>query len=319
MPQRVAILGTRYPDLSVEQTILEGLDVEIVAGDGADDAQIVEVAGNAAVILAGSRPRFSAQVLERLSCRAVVRYGVGVDSVDVVAASRLGILVASVPDYGTEAVAVHTVALILAAIRKLPQADHNAKSGRWGFADLRPLHLPSELTVGVVGFGRIGQAVARMLRGIGFDLIVHDPLTSAGDIRTAGSLEELLEASDVITLHTPGAPDGTPLLDRNALQVLRPGSIVVNTARGSLVDLTALVESLQAGRPAAACLDVFPEEPPDLSQFSPVMDRVILTPHVAWYTEESQLDLRRKGAEEAARVLRGEELRNPVLHQGGTT
>lgn len=318
MPQRVAILGTRYPDLSVEQTILGGLDVEIVTGDGADDAQIVEVAGTAAVILAGSRPRFAAQVLERLSCRAIVRYGVGVDSVDVAAASRLGILVASVPDYGTEAVAVHTVALILAAIRKLPQADHHAKSGRWGFADLRPLHLPSELTVGVVGFGRIGQAVARMLRSIGFDLIVHDPLASAGNIRTAGSLEELLEVSDVITLHTPGAPDGTPLLDRKALLLLRPGSIVVNTARGSLVDLPALVEGLQAGRPATACLDVFPAEPPDLSQFSSVMDSVILTPHVAWYTEESQLDLRRKGAEEAARVLRGEELRNPVL-QGGTT
>lgn len=315
MPQHVAILGTRYPDFSIEEHILGPLGVEIVAADGADETQIVDVAGTASVILAGSRPRFTANVLNRLSCRGIVRYGVGVDSVDVGAAKRLGIAVASVPDYGTEAVATHTAALILAALRKVPSADRHLKSGEWGFAHLRPLHLPSELTAGVVGVGRIGQAVVGILKALGFGVVAFDPLASGQDVEMTASLEALLAVSDVVTLHAPGSADGTPLLDRRAIRQLRPGSIVVNTARGTLVDLEALIEGLQVGRPTVAALDVFPNEPPQVDRFAQVADNVILTPHMAWYTEESQLDLRRKAAEEAARLLRGEDLRHPV--QGG--
>ncbi len=279
------------------------------------------MAGTAEVILAGSRPRFTAPVLEQLSCKVLVRYGVGVDSVDVRAAGRLGILVAAVPDYGTEAVAVHTVALSLAALRRIPGADRSLKSGEWSFDDLRPLHLPSALTAGVVGYGRIGRAVANMLEAIGFEVLVHDPLISAGD-RPLVSLDELLEASDLVTLHAPGAPDGSPLLDRAALQRIAPGSILVNTARGSLIDFDALIDGLRGNRPTIAALDVFPEEPPDLDRLHEVSARVILTPHMAWYTEESQLELRQKAAQEAARALRGEPLLNPVgeqAAQGGLT
>jgi D-3-phosphoglycerate dehydrogenase len=307
----VAILGTRYPDFSVEEAILSPLDVEIVAGDGASAEEIVETAAAAGVILAGSRPRFTAEVLERLSCRAIVRYGVGVDSVDLAAADRFGIAVARIPDYGTEAVAVHAVALALAALRQIPLADRSIKAGEWGFGALRPLHLPSVLTAGIVGYGRIGRAVGRMLQAIGFDLLVHDPLIM-GDEITLVPLDELLARSDLVTLHAPGDRDGTPLLDREALHRLRPGSVLVNTARGSLIDLDALIEGLEQKRPAVAALDVFPMEPPDLGHLHAVSDQVILTPHMAWYTEESQLDLRRKAAAEAGRALRGEALLHPV-------
>jgi len=317
----VAILGTRYPDFSVEETILSPLDVDIVGADGASGEEIIATAGTAAVILAGSRPRFTAAVLERLSCRAIVRYGVGVDSVDVPAATRLGIAVARVPDYGTEAVAVHTVALALAALRKIPPADRHLKTGEWGFAELRPLHLPSVLTAGVVGFGRIGRAVGTMLEAVGFTIVAHDPLVQESDTPVV-SLDELLERSDLVTLHAPSATDGAPLIDRSALARLRPGSVLVNTARGSLIDLDALVEGLRVNRPAVAALDVFPEEPPDLDIFEAVSDQVVLTPHMAWYTEESQLDLRQKAAQEAARALQGDELLHPVetpAIQGGST
>jgi D-3-phosphoglycerate dehydrogenase len=312
----VAILGTRYPDFSVEEELLASLDIDLIAGDGATEESIIATAGSAEVILAGSRPQFTAGVLENLSCRAIVRYGVGVDSVDLAAAGRLGIAVAYVPDYATEAVAVHTVALALAALRRIPSGDRLVKSGAWNFADLRPLHVPSALTAGVVGFGRIGRRVGELLANIGFDLLVHDPLIPEADT-TLVSLEELLTRCDLISLHAPGAGDGTPLLDGAALARMRPASILVNTARGSLIDLAALAEGLRVGRPAVAALDVFPAEPFDPAGLRDVFDQVILTPHMAWYTEESQLDLRRKAAAEAARALRGEPLLHPVTIGGG--
>ncbi len=314
MSRRVAILGTRYPDFSVEEAVLAPLDVEIVSGEGGSAAEIIDTAGGAEVILAGSRPRFTAPVLERLSCRAIIRYGVGIDSVDVAAADRLGIAVARVPDYGTEAVAVHTVALALAALRKIPAADRLVKAGRWGMADLRPLHLPG--TAGVVGLGRIGRAVADMLAAVGFTVVAHDPFVEESEVPLL-ALEELLAASELVTLHAPGDPDRPPLLDRAALGRLRTGSVLVNTARGSLIDLEALVDGLRRHRPAVAALDVFPQEPPDLGRFAGVSDQVILTPHLAWYTEESQLELRRKAAQEADRFLRGEPLLHPVGTQTG--
>jgi D-3-phosphoglycerate dehydrogenase len=126
-------------------------------------------------------------------------------------------------------------------------------------------------------------------------------------------LADLLTASDVVTLHAPGNPDGSALLDAEALGRMRPGSVLVNTARGSLVDLPALVEGLRAGRPGRAALDVYPAEPPDLSSFEDVADKVLLSPHMAWYTEESEKDMRRKAAAEAARMLRGEPLVDPVV------
>lgn len=311
----VAVLGTRYPDLSVEQDVLASLDVRLVAGDGGSPDAIVATAGDADVVLAGSRPRFDASVLARLSCRGIVRYGVGTDSIDLDAARRQGISVGRVADYGTEAVAFHAVAMATAQLRRLTEADRAVRGGAWGFGQLRPLHLPSALVAGVLGFGRIGRQAAGYLRGLGMTVLAHDPYADVGDVDGVEpvELEELVERSDVLLLHAPGPADGRPLLDAALLGRMRPGSVLVNTARGSLVDLPALVDGLRAGRPARAALDVYPHEPPDLALFEEVSDRVLLTPHMAWYTEESELDMRRKAAAEAARLLRGEPLADPVV------
>jgi len=314
----VAVLGTRYTDLSVEEAVLGPLGVRMVAGDGASATDVLAVAAGAEVVLAGSRPRFDADVVERLAsggCRGIVRYGIGTDSIDLAAAGRAGLAVARVSDYGTEAVAFHAVSLVSALLRRLREADAAVRAGDWGVGGLRPLHLPSRLTAGVVGFGRIGRRAADLLRGLGFHVIAHDELAEvpAGHGVRPVSFDQLLERSDVVTLHLPGSPDGTPLMDAAHLAAMRSGSILVNTSRGSLVDVPALVQALPTGRPAAAGLDVYPQEPPDVSVFEPVADRVLLTPHMAWYTEESELDMRRKAAEEAARLLRGEPLREPVV------
>lgn len=307
----VAVVGTRFTDFAVEEGVLG--DVTLVAGPGTDADELVEMAGGARVILVGAAPRLDRSVLERLSCRGIVRLGVGVDNVDLEAAAEQGMWVASVPDYGTEAVALHTVTLVLAAIRRLPMAERDLRSGSWGFGGHRPLHLPWALTVGVVGYGRIGRRVAEMLAGVGFNrFLVSDPvLTDPPASHEPVSLGDLLRRADIVTLHAP-APESGALLADAELASMRPGSVLVNTARGSLVDSEALVAALGRGRPAIAALDVFISEPPDLGVFADVLDRVILTPHMSWYTEETETDLRRQGAMEARRILDGEPPLHPV-------
>ena len=317
--RQVAILGTRYEDFSIEEDVLAGLDVELVDGPGGTADDIVAVAGEAEVVLAGSRPRFDGEVLRRLRCRGIVRYGIGTDTIDLDAARDVGIAVARVSDYGTEAVAFHAFTLATALLRRLPQADAAVRAGGWGVADLRPLHLPSTLTAGVIGYGRIGRQFAAYAAATGMAICAFDEYAApaAGDPASAVSLDELLERSDVVSLHAPGDPEGKPLLDAARLAQMKSGSILVNTARGSLIDVDALVAALPTGRPAAAALDVYPAEPVDASVFAAVAEQVLLTPHMAWYTEESEADMRRKAAAEAARLLRGEALHDPVVEPQG--
>lgn len=304
----VAILGTRFADYSVEERILGPHGVRLEGGDGGGPENIAAQAAEAVVVLAGAHARFDAHVIKRLSCRGIVRYGVGVESIDLDAAARAGMWVAYVPDYGTDAVALHTVTLALAALRRLTNADALVRAGSWKLSDLRPLHAPQSLTVGIVGFGRIGRRVAEVLAPFGFALLVYDGYIDAATVGSGVgvvSLDELLSLSDVVTLHAPGSPKERPLLGRAELARLKEGAVLVNTARGSLVDEAALVEGLARGTPGIAALDVFAVEPPG-DRFEGVADRVIFTPHMAWYTEESELDLRTKAAHEALRILRGE-------------
>jgi D-3-phosphoglycerate dehydrogenase len=316
---KVAIVGTRFPDFDVEREMLG--DVELSSGPGRNQAEILEVATGADVILAGAAPVFDAETLEALGCRAVVRLGVGVDTVDLDAARALGMWVVCVPDYGTEAVALHTVTLILACLRRLTQADRQMRSGSWGVASLRPLRLPASLTVGVVGYGRIGRRVNQMLSGVGFErFLVADPVIEPAGLQGAGGdldvrlveLPELLGAADVATLHAPPKAHGH-LLGADELRLMTAGSILINTARGALVDTSALVTALAQGRPAMAALDVFEREPPDETVFDSVSDRVILTPHMSWYTEESELALRRQAAAETLRILESQPPLHPVV------
>ena len=310
-------MGTRYPDLSIEEGILEPLGAEIVVGDGATPDAIVEQAADAEVILAGSRPRFDAATLERLHARAIVRYGVGTETIDLPAASEMGMWVAYVPDFGTEAVSVHALTLALAGVRRLIAADRIVRNGDWAFDDIRPLHLPSATTAAVVGLGRIGNRVAELFGGIGFSVRGHDPFVQEFPNSIAAvSLREAL-ACDVVSLHAPGRSDGSPLIGAAELSSMSPGSVLVNTSRGSLIDQDALIDGLRRGRPAIAALDVFANEPPDVRAFAAVEDRVIFSPHMAWYSEESEADVRTKAAYEAARLLRGQEPVNSVASPRG--
>ncbi len=292
-------------------------DVEIVSGPGRSPDEVVSVSAGAEVILAGAAPLFDADTIGRLDCRGIVRLGVGVDSVDLEAAKRRGIWVSYVPDYGTESVALHTITLMLAAMRRLPMADRYVRDGHWGLDVLRPLHLPAVSTLGLVGFGRIGRRVLELTAPFGFaSVMVADPVVSSDAVRATGAepaeLDQLLAGADVVSLHAPPPPE-RPLIGAEELAAMRVGSVLVNTARGALVDQEALIDALARGIPAVAALDVYALEPPDVSRLAAVADSLILTPHMAWYTEESELELRRRGAAEARRILDGEPPLNALV------
>ena len=320
MQPTVAVLGTRYPNLAVEREIL-GSDVMVVGGNGHEADAIVDVARNATVIIAGSSPRFTQDVIARLDrCKGIVRAGIGVDSVDLEAARAAGLWVSNVPDYGTEAVALHAVALALAGVRRLIEADSLVRSGKWDIDPISPIHMPSAMTAGVVGYGRIGRRVGGLLLALGFARVMaHDPHASIDDRGVEPvSLDRLLGSSDLVTLHAPAGDTGVgPLVSRREMSLMKEGSILVNTARGSLVDLAELGLALARGAPRIAALDVFEDEPPDLSAFAEISDKLILTPHMAWYSEETQLDLRIECATQARQLLDGRAPANAVIKPEG--
>lgn len=312
----VAVLDTTYPDLRIEWQVLDGHGVDLHREDGSTPEAVLSC-GHADVIIVGSRARFDADIIGRLTSRGIVRAGVGVESVDVEAAAAAGIVVCNVPDYGTETVAQHALAMALAGSRRLIEADQMVRRGQWGFQSTRPMHLPSASVAGVLGLGRIGSRTAELFVAVGFGSVLgHDPLVAAPPtgVESVG-FEELLERCDVVSVHMPGRADASPVIGADELERMRPGSVIVNTSRGSVIDDEALAEALANGRPRIAALDVFTVEPPDLSTFAGVESRLVLSPHQAWYTEESQADLRRKSAEEALRILKGESPRNPVTPQ----
>jgi len=249
--------------------------------------------------------------------RVVVRYGVGVDTIDVQAAARRGVWVANVPDYGTQEVADHALALLLALARGVVRQDREVRAGRWDVNAVRPLRRLSELTLGVVGLGRIGAALARKAHAVGFRVVGHDPRGLPDELRALGvreaALDELWGAADAVSLHLPLTAETRHLLGEEALARLRPGALVVNTARGGLVDGAALLRALEDGRVGGAGLDVLEHEPPGEAERALVThERVVATPHAAWYSEESELVMKTEAAREVVRVLRGERPRSPV-------
>jgi D-3-phosphoglycerate dehydrogenase len=245
--------------------------------------------------------------------RVVVRYGVGVDGIDLSAATEQGVPVVNVPDYGTDEVANHAVALLLALARKLARLDRQTRSGGWDVFRVGPVARLAGQTVGIVGCGRIGSAVARKLGGFDVRLLGCDPNISTFPPGVQPvAFERLVSESDYVTIHCPLTADTRHLFDAESIGWMRPTAALINTARGGIVDTAALVAALQEGLLAGAGLDVLEQEPLDPASPLLRMEQVIVTPHAAWYSEEGRSDLKRRAAEEAVRVLRGERPRHCV-------
>jgi D-3-phosphoglycerate dehydrogenase len=314
----VAAMGHRFPDLSVEREILRPVGATLLDLKGLDAPEAVARAALADVVLLGTQVRLDGAAIAGLTrCRAIVRYGIGTDNVDVAAARRRGIQVANVPDYCVEEVSTHALALILALNRRLAEADALARQRRWsdGVALLGTRRLTGT-ALGVVGFGRIGSRVCAKAAALGMRVLVADPYVGAGQVEAAGgrlvALDELWGQVDALTLHAPLTPGTYHMVNRDTLSRVRAGLILVNVGRGGLVDEVALAEALVQGRVRAAGLDVLESEPPAADHPLLGAPGVLLSPHSAWLSDEAVLDLRTKAALQAVAVLNGGTVSHPV-------
>lgn len=259
--------------------------------------------------------RFDAALMDRLPNLTVLgRYGVGVDSIDIQAATARGIAVCNVPDYGTESVSDHAIALALALLRDIGHQSRLALVGQASFLSARPGHLASASTMGIIGCGLIGSATARKAEALGLRVIVCDILADGPVFHgyPAVSLEDLLAEADIVSLHTPLTDQTYHMIDAAALALMKPTASLVNTARGAVVDTDALVSALQAGHLRGAGLDTLETEPVPVDSPLLACDRVIVTPHIAWYTEETYGVLKTRTIENIATYLSGTRPRDIV-------
>ena len=304
---KVLILGSPVPGHRPEREILEPL-AEIVTARVDAGAELAAAVRDVDAAMIGLQPFDAPLIAGMRRCRVISRYGIGYDNIDVAAATGAGIWVARVPDYGWEDVSDHAIALLLACARDLRSYDRLARAGRPGRP--RALFRMKERTCGVIGCGGIGSALVRKLGGFALArILVHDPYLSAEQVAAAGGvasdLDTLLRESDFVSLHTPLTEETGQMIGAAQLRLMKPTAILINTARGGLVDQDALAAALADGTIAAAGLDVFETEP--LPTDSPLvgLDNVILSNHVAWYTEESAVELATKAARNVSEVLAG--------------
>ncbi len=296
---RVLVTDAEYARLDIESDVLGAAGHELAVARCRTPEEVIAAAGGADALLVQYAP-VPAEVFEALpGLRLVSRYGVGVDGVDLDAARARGVWVCNVPDYGTVEVALHAVAMLLALLRNLAGHDREVRAGRWDYHLGGELHRPSAQTLGVVGLGRIGRltmerAAPWFAECVGYDPHLPAELWPRGVERVP--LEDLFARSNAVTLHLPLTDATQGLAGADLLSRLPAGSYLVNTARGGLVDPDAVLRALEEGRLAGVALDVLPEEPPDRN--SPLLShpRALITPHVAWYSEEAEAELRRKAA-----------------------
>ncbi len=316
-PKRVVVTDLRFEGLLNERAAADRFGASFHEFDCQDATEVVEALRDADIAFVNLVPVTEAALEAMRPGGLVIRYGIGTDNVDVAAARRLGIRVANVPDYGSDTVADHACASMLALLRRLPIFDAAVRSEGWINPDrVKPLPSLMATTVGLVGVGRIGLLVARRLQAFGIRILASDPFADPERLRDAGiepvSLDVLLAEAHGISLHLPATADTRHIIGQQSIARMRRGAMLVNTARGTLVDEAALAAALTDGHLGGAALDVFDPEP--LAADSPLraMPNVILTPHAAFYSVESLDALQRLAAQEAVRALAGEPLRSLV-------
>lgn len=318
---RVVITDCDHDNIEPELRVFEEAGLEVKLAECRTAGDVISESSNAEALVNQYAP-IDESVLASLSrLNVVVRYGVGVDNVDVGAATRHGVWVVNVPDYGVEEVSDHALALALNLVRGIGRLDRAVRGGVWDVREVRPLRRVSGLTVGVVGCGRIGSAFALKVRGLGMRVVAFDKEPVPEDLTRAGvepvGFDELLRLSDVVSLHVPLGAETRHLIGEEQLGRMNPGAYLINTARGGLVDTAALLRALEEGRLAGAGLDVLETEPPEADDALVAHERVIVTPHAAWYSEESYETLKTEAAREVVRVLSGERPRSPVNDPAG--
>ncbi len=313
----MVIADDRYASYREEEEVLRDVDAEIRifrSGTVADARKAFAGADGILVNLF----KMTAELIQSLdACRVISRYGVGYDNVDVEAATRKGIWVTFVPDYCFGEVADHALALLLCCIRKIGYKDRMIRQGKWNLHRDQPCYRIEGRTLGILGYGNAAHTLLRKVSGLGFGrVLMCDPYVRASTIKAAGAepvdLPVLLAQSDYISVHVPLTPETRHMIGPAELALVKPGAILVNTARGPVIDQDALAEALASGRLGGAGLDVFETEPLPADSALRKLETVIFTDHAGWYSEESVVELKTKAARNVAAILSGGKPLYPV-------
>jgi|SRR6516162_9126852 D-3-phosphoglycerate dehydrogenase len=312
----IAITDSPFPSLDPAKAALQRVDPEFRTAKSASADDVLAVARDADAVLV-TYARLTGDLLRQLrKCKAIGRFGLGVDNIDVAAARELGITVTYVPDYCMHEVSDHAMALILALCRKVAQSNALVQARRWEMGPLVPIHRLAGRVLGLVGFGNIPRTLAPKAKAFGLRVVAHDPYVSPQALVTAQvegiSLDRLLEISDIVSIHAPLTPATRGLINGEVLQKMKKGALLINTARGPLIDEAALVTALDSGHLGGAALDVVAVEPLPKDSRLVGRDNVLLTPHTAFYSVEALNELQTKCASDVARVLSGEAPVYPV-------
>ena len=312
----IAVTDSPFPSLDPAKAALARVDPELRMAKSASADDILAVARDADAILV-TYAKLPGDLLRQLTrCKAIGRFGLGVDNIDIAAAAELGIAVTYVPDYCMHEVSDHAMALLLALARKIPLSNKLVQGGRWEMPAVVPIHRLAGRVLGLVGFGNIPRALAPKAKAFGLRVVTHDPYVSQQALAAAGvegvSFDRLLEIADFVSIHAPLMPATRGLFNAEVFAKMKTGALLINTARGPLVDEDALVSALDSGRLGGAALDVVAVEPLPKDSRLIGRDNVILTPHTAFYSVEALNELQTKCAADVARVLSGEKPVYPV-------
>ncbi len=307
MSRKIVITDWGFPTLDIEKSIFSKAGVELAHHQCKTEDEVVKVVSDADVVMVQWAPVRENAIAAMKRCRGIVRYGIGLDNIDLSFAKKRGIVVRNVPDYCLSEVADHTMALILTLQRQVVQVDKLVHQGVWKITpalDLPPLR---QSVLGLVGFGRIAQLVARRAQAFDIDVVASDPLVPSNIFDEAGvtklSLDKLLKTADIVSLHCPLTDATKHIINHNTLKVMKQHAFVVNTSRGGLIDTMALIAALKTNSIGGAGLDVFEEEPLPRENGLYDLSNVVITSHNAWYSSASVGELQRRAALAATELL----------------
>ncbi|MEZ5413016.1 MAG: C-terminal binding protein [Opitutaceae bacterium] len=313
---RVVITDHGFPNLRHEEDVITAAGGELVVAQCKTPEEVLAASRDADALLVQWAPVNAAVIAELARCKVIVRYGIGYDNVDIAAAKARGIPVCNVPDYGVHEVAEHAVSMAVALARQLTSIDARLRAGTWKITPDRQMPSLREMTFATAGFGRIARSAHHMIRGFGGKRIAYDPFVPADVMAMEGvekvEIDDLFTRADLVSLHLPLTAETKHFVNAERLKEMKPTAIIINTARGPLIDTVALAAALKNDQIAGAGIDVFETEPLPADHPLRSAPRAILTSHVAWYSESSIPRLQRLAGEEVARGLKGEPLKNQV-------
>jgi len=309
---KIVITDHRFPDVEQERRAVEAAGGTLVVGEAADEEQVTALCRDADGVLTVRAPITQRVIAAMERCRVIVRYGIGLDTVDIPAATERGIMVANVPDYCLDEVSDHALALLLMLARQMIPAMSLAREERWGIPKMPPVQRLRGQTCGLVGCGRIGSLLARKVSALGMSVIIHDPYLSESRAREMGAervtFDELLARADFISLHAPLTSETRHLFGAAAFAKMKRTAFIINTARGGLIDETALLIALGGGQISGAGLDVLESETSVTPLRSALVNhpKIVVTAHTAWLSEQAREALQLRAIEQALACLRGE-------------